>query len=100
MVKHIVMFRFKDFAEGNPKVENIKKFKSMLEELPAKIPFIRLYEIGINYWQSERAYDMVLVSGFDTKDDLEAYRVNPDHVKVADFVNKVREASHVVDYVI
>ncbi|MGA2297466.1 MAG: Dabb family protein [FCB group bacterium] len=98
MIKHIVMFKLQDFAEDCSKQENILKFKKMLEVLPSKISFIKLYEIGINYWESERAYDIVLVSGFDTKEDLEAYRIHPDHVKVADFILKVREQSHVVDY--
>ena len=41
MIKHIVMWKFKDEAEGLTKTENIQKVKSMLEALPQKIDFIR-----------------------------------------------------------
>lgn len=41
MIKHIVMWEFKDHAEGLTKEENISKVKSMLEALPEKIDFIR-----------------------------------------------------------
>ena len=37
MIKHIVMWKLKDFAEGGSKLENAKKIKDMLEALKDKI---------------------------------------------------------------
>lgn len=36
MIKHIVMWKFKENAEGCTKDENIAKIKAMLEALPEK----------------------------------------------------------------
>ena len=47
MIKHIVMWKFKDFAEGATRQENLLKVKSMLEALPEKIDFIREMHVEI-----------------------------------------------------
>jgi hypothetical protein len=98
MVKHIVMFRLLDFAEGNTKETNANIIKEKLGKLPSLIKEITGFEIGINYFQSERAADLVLISTFETKEDLEYYRTNPDHLKVAEFIMKVRKEIWVVDF--
>ena len=41
MIKHIVIWRLFDFAEGNTKKENALKLKEMLLSLPSKIPQIK-----------------------------------------------------------
>jgi len=41
MIKHIVMWRLKDFAEGASREENAKKLKETLEGLKDKISEIR-----------------------------------------------------------
>jgi hypothetical protein len=98
MVKHIVMWQFKDEAEGKSKAENCRYIKEQLESLPAVIPFIRKLEVGINEYTTPMSSDMVLVTEFDSKDDLDLYAVHPEHVKVSDFVSKVRLSRSVVDY--
>ncbi|MDQ1266742.1 MAG: hypothetical protein QG635_1894 [Bacteroidota bacterium] len=98
MIKHIVLLRLKEFAEGAGKNENIAKMKRLLEELPALIDEIKYYEIGINQMPSERASDIVLISEFETWDDLTIYLNHPEHLRVADFVMKVKEESRSIDY--
>lgn len=98
MVKHVVMWRFQDHAEGRSKEENIAIVKDALESLPGKILKIQEYEVGINFVNSDAAFDMVLISGFQSVADLDAYRVHPDHVAVADLVKKVVSDRAVVDY--
>jgi hypothetical protein len=100
MLKHIVMWQFKDEAEGKTKAENCLHVKKMLEALPAVIPFIGKLEVGINEYPSSMASDMVLVTEFDSKEDLDLYAVHPEHVKVSEYVGKVRSARSVVDYTI
>jgi Stress responsive A/B Barrel Domain len=100
MLKHIVMFKLKDFAEGADKGENIQRIKSGLEALPGKIEGIRFFEVGINSIDNGAAYDLVLCSEFDSKEELFKYQKHPEHVKVVGFVNKVCENRVVVDYVI
>lgn len=98
MVKHIVMWKLEDFAEGNNKEENAKKIKSLLEGLKSKIQEIRHIEVGINFEASELAYDVVLYSEFDSEEDLNIYQKHPEHLKVAQFVRSVKSQRVVVDY--
>ena len=100
MIKHVVMFKIKDLAEGSNKEENIQKIKSSLEALPTMIHEIKLFEVGINLTNSSFAYDLVLNSAFESEEDLFSYQGHPEHVKVADFVGKVCESRTVVDYIL
>ena len=94
MIVHIVMFKFCD----ENKSENLLVVKSRLEELASKIPMLEKMEVGIDFNQSERAFDLSLYSTFATKDDLKAYAVHPAHLEVLELIKKVTEVSKVVDY--
>lgn len=98
MVKHIVMWKLKDFAEGGNKADNAKKIKAMLESLEDKIPEIKHIEVGINIETSSAAYDLVLYSEFEDEKGVEIYQEHPEHQKVREFVGKVKEDRAVVDY--
>ncbi len=98
MIKHVVMWRMKDFALEKNGEENREEMKQRLEELEQKIPFLQSIEVGINIKPSPRAYDIVLVSTFDNLDDLESYRIHKDHQKVVDFIGMVTECVVAVDY--
>lgn len=98
MVRHIVMWKFKDEAEGLTKKENLLKVKGMLEELPEKIDFIRKMEVHLNENDNGKNFDAVLISEFDSLDDVKRYRVHPDHVKISEYVSLVRLERASVDY--
>lgn len=98
MIKHIVMWKLKDSARGVSKDQNALELKSVLEDLKNKISVIKQIEVGINFNKSSAAYDVVLYSEFDSQQDLQAYQKHPDHVKVVDFVNEIRDDRAVVDY--
>lgn len=98
MIRHIVMWKFKDYAEGATKQENILKVKAMLEALPGKIDFIREMQVNINVNPKEGMYDAVLISAFDSLEDVEKYRVHPEHKKISSFVSLIRESRASVDY--
>ncbi|KJR46258.1 Dabb [Desulfosporosinus sp. I2] len=98
MIKHIVMWKLKEFAEGKSKSENAKILKMSLEGLLNSIAQIRHIEVGININQSENSYDVVLYSEFDNIGDLVLYQNHPDHLKVSEFVSKVRDERVVTDY--
>lgn len=98
MVRHIVMWKFKDEAEGLTKQENLVKVKSMLEVLPEKIDFIRRMEVRFNENDNGKNFDAVLISEFDSLDDVKRYRVHPEHVKISQYVSLVRLDRASVDY--
>lgn len=98
MIKHIVMWKLKDSARGVSKEENAKELKSVLEDLKDKIDVIKEIEVGMDFNGSAAAYDVALYSVFDSRDDLQTYQKHPEHVKVVDFVNEIRDERVVVDY--
>jgi hypothetical protein len=100
MVKHIVMWKLKDFAEGASKKENVLKIKSSLEGLKSKIKEVKYLEVGISTSDAADFYDMVLISEFKDMRDMESYRKHPEHVKAAEFIGKVQLERKVVDYIV
>ncbi|AUM88349.1 stress responsive protein [Clostridium botulinum] len=98
MIKHIVMWRLKEFAEGKSKLENANIIKINLEDLKHRIDEVKLIEVGVNINNSQQAYDVVLYSEFENLEDLNLYQNHPDHVKVGEFINKVKEDRIVTDY--
>ena len=93
MIKHIVMWKFKENERDNMLI-----FRDRLLALRGKIPEIRSMEVGININPSDRSFDAVLVSEFDSLEALRAYSTNPLHVEVSAFCKTIRTASHSVDY--
>ncbi|MCF6352505.1 MAG: Dabb family protein, partial [Cyclobacteriaceae bacterium] len=79
MISHIVFFNIKPDLD---KSEILVKLKSKLLALNKSIPSLKQLEFGIDFNQSELAYDCALYSTFNTKADLDAYQVHPEHVKV------------------
>jgi hypothetical protein len=100
MIKHIVMFKLKESADGNDKAGNIEALKAKLEALPAQIAEIKFFEVGINFLEANVAYNLALVSEFESKEALYSYQKHPEHIKVAEFVGKTCESRIVVDYVL
>lgn len=98
MVKHIVMWTLREEAEGKNKQENVALLKKKLEALPAEIPNILRFEVGLNFNPGDAAYDVVLISAFKNRDALNAYQNHPKHVEVAEFVSLVRDKRAVVDF--
>ena len=96
MVKHIVMF---DFKEEN-KEANIQKAKEMLEALLESVPTLKGIEIGVNFANEERAMDLSIYTTFENKEGLEAYAIHPEHLKVVKFIKSVANSSKVVDYIL
>ncbi len=97
MIKHIVMFKLRDFSEAE-KAEKKLQLKKMLENLPAKIDLIKYFQVGINYASVSNAWDLVLHSEFTDDKDLNSYRVHPEHQIVVTFIKDITEHVAVVDY--
>ena len=97
VVKHIVMFKLKDDAPAEKKLEAMNAFKKAIEALPAKIPFIRKVEVGLNMNPNE-TWHIALYSEFDSLDDVKAYATHPDHVAAAGLLAEVKESRACVDY--
>ncbi len=98
MVKHVVMWTLKDFAEGASKAENAETMKNRLKALGSEIDEVKDVEVGINLAASPEAYDIILQMEFESLEDIDRYLDHPAHRSVGDFVGKVRENRIWVDY--
>jgi hypothetical protein len=97
MLKHIVMWKLKENADGKSKdeiaktiIERIGRFKGM--------PGMGALEVGIDINRSASAFDLALYSEFESVEALDSYQNNPDHIVVRDYIQKVTENRIVVDY--
>lgn len=103
VLKHIVMWKLKDNDDSTSEQTGARReaalrIKAELEGLRAKIPEIRMLEVGINIDSSPAAYDVVLNSEFADEKGLAAYQNHPEHIKAGRFINSVRENRIAVDY--
>ena len=92
MVKHIVFFKLpEDFTQKDTLVAKLNHLKN-------QISYIKGLEVGINFTQSERAYDLVLTVVVSSKEDLEKYAIDEQHLEVIDFIRSNGIETKVVDY--
>ncbi len=96
MVRHIVAWKI---AQTDDKEQKILKIKEELEALKDKVDVIVDIEVGINFNESDGACDIVLISTFNSKEDLNTYQAHPEHVEVAsNFVRPNVCERRVIDY--
>jgi hypothetical protein len=98
MIKHISMAKYKEFAEGCSKEENIQKGKAMTEALKDKIPQIKRIEVGIDILHGPTDFDVVSYSEYDSMEDARKTVAHPAHDELVAFLKKVTEVSHAVTY--
>lgn len=102
MIRHVVMWKLKEEAEGASKEKNAEKMKLILEGLKVNIDEIKSVEVGINITDEDEeagsAFDVVLISDFESELDYTMYTRNSHHKKAIDFINSVIDKRHFVDY--
>ena len=98
MIRHIVMFKLKDYPTEILKEKAALEVKNRLDQLPIQISFIKNYKAGIDTRKLEWSYDIVLQMDFRNMSELDAYTIHPAHQKFVVF-NKDYSVSKVsVDY--
>lgn len=97
MINHVVLFKLKDYPEAErPMI--IAEMKSLLEGLKGKIDELKYIEVGVNYELNSKSYDMVLISHFNSVEELDKYRVHPEHKKVLARFSELRLERAAVDF--
>jgi hypothetical protein len=91
MIKHIVMFKLKN-------KKNIEKVLDALKTLEGSIDVLQSAEIGTNFNESDRNYDIVLITEFKDRNTLKTYETHPKHLPVVETVRSLCSGSVVVDY--
>ena len=96
MVRHIVMWKMADDTDAK---ERALAIKNNLEALKDEIDELVDIEVGLNFNNTDSASDVVLVSTFKTREDLEIYQDHPSHKSVgANCVRPFVKERRVVDY--
>lgn len=99
MIKHIVFFQLANEAEGKTKAENARIIKENLENLIHIIPELKKIEVGINLPEAPVTnYDVALYSEFESMKELDIYSKHPAHLKITEYIGKVRTVRACVDY--
>jgi hypothetical protein len=97
MINHVVLFKLKDYPETErPMI--IAEMKSLLEGLKGKIDELKYIEVGVNYELNSKSYDMVLISHFNSVEELDKYRIHPEHKKVLARFSELRLERAAVDF--
>lgn len=98
MIKHIVMWKLKEEAEGADRLSNAREMKRRLEACAQIVPGILAFEVALAQPGLEATYDVVLYSAFEDKAALEAYAAHPTHQALMPFFKAVREGRQCMDY--
>lgn len=94
MVKHIVCFKIKEECKNR-----IQEAKETLLSMEGKVPMLKKIVVGVDFLHSERSYDIILETWFDSVEDLNNYQDDPYHCGVIKkLMHEIREASIAVDY--
>lgn len=93
MIKHIVMFKLK---EKTP--ENVGQLEDALNGMAGRIDVLKFLEVGRDFKGSERSCDLVLISHFDSKEDLQTYADHEVHQPVLKLARSLCSDIHAVDY--
>ena len=64
MIKHLVLWKLKESAEGKTRQENALELKAALEGLKGKVREIQALEVGLNFNPADTASDLSLYSEF------------------------------------
>ena len=77
----------------------IGRFKTALESLMGVVEELKSIEVGINSNPNE-AWDVALVTTFDSMEDLRAYANHPEHLKASAIIADAKQGRACVDFVI
>ena len=97
MINHIVLFKLRDYPKEE-KEKIVGELRNLLEELNEKIDEVKYIEVGTNYEMEAKSYDIALISHFESLEDLDSYRVHPEHLKVVERIKETTTERAAVDY--
>lgn len=98
MIRHVIMLKLHEFADGCDKQTNARRVKEVMEAMRGNIDGLLSLEAGINQIADKQAFDVALITTLESWEALEAYRVHPLHLNLVELLKKVRSDRVVVDW--
>ena len=100
MIRHIVMFKLKEFQTPAEKQAKMQEIKDKLEALINKIDVFKIIRVDFNCTRAE-TWDIILTTELPTLEDVNTYDNPPEHVAVAKgIIGPVKGDRACVDYAI
>jgi hypothetical protein len=97
MIKHVVLFKLHAFENESLRLVKLDEIKAALNTLPEKIKVLRSLEVGININPDETT-DFALITVFNSLEDLHAYAIHPEHLKVTAILGPIKKDRMCVDF--
>jgi len=91
MVKHVVMWTLNDVSQA-------PELKKSIESMKGRVDCLVDIECGINYNKDKADCDLVLISVHNSRNDLDAYQIDPIHKEVAKVIGAYVSSRHAVDF--
>ena len=98
MIRHIVMWKLKEHAEGGDRPANLIKMRALLESCADLVPGMAGFTVAVAQPGLEATYDIVLDSSFDSVAALDAYQTHPAHLAIKPFIGAVRLERQCMDF--
>lgn len=98
MIKHVVMWKLKDSAEGLSKDENADLLTKKLLALYGVIPELKSIQVGKDVTHGNGSYDLCLITEFDDVAAMKTYNDCPAHQAVLTYIRKVIEVRIACDF--
>ena len=99
MIRHIVLFKLKDFSSELERNEALEKVLLNFGSLKGEIPEIRSFNVEKNITSGPGSYDVIIDSDFDSIEDLRSYQNHPAHRYAVEQNKQWSQTKAVVDYI-
>ena len=100
MIRHIVIWNLKDYAEGSDKASNLQKAQTLLLSCAQVVPGIRAFEVATATPGMDCTNDLVLHMLLDDAQVLAAYQNHPQHLAIKPFMKAVVNERHCMDFTV
>ena len=96
MLRHVVIFKFKDSSSA----EDIQKVADTFASLYGKVPQVKSLEWGVNMSREHynEGFTHCFILTFSSEKDLADYQLNPAHIEFQKVLKPHMEKVFVVDY--
>ncbi len=95
MIRHVVLFKLKPEASDRERRKLVEDLKGLKE---ATDGVMKECIVALDVLPSDRSYDIVLDSTFDSLDHLQKYLVHPKHMEVVKDIRRLCASVAKVDF--
>ncbi len=100
MLRHIVMWTFREQAEGADRATNVARARALLEGCAGITPGIVHFTVATATPDMDCTADLVLDSTFTDAHALAAYQAHPTHAAIKPFMKAAVASRHCMDFLI